>query len=87
MKEIEEAFTTLNTLLEKSKFTAGDEVTVADISLIACVTSLEYYVPVDEVKYPKLASWVKKIQALPFYELNEPGLKIYNEAVQERLQQ
>lgn len=87
LKEIEQAFTTLNTLLERSKFAAGEKVTIADFCLITCVTTLDFYVPANESKYPRLAIWVKEMKSLPCYSMNEPGLQLYKAMATQRLKQ
>lgn len=75
MKSVEEIYSLLNTFLEKTKFIAGDSVTVADFSVISTVSVGELLVPVDEARFPKLAEWEKKIKELPCYSVSVPGLK------------
>lgn len=41
IKKLEEAFEFLNTFLAGSEFAAGDNVTLADISLVASVTTVQ----------------------------------------------
>lgn len=87
LTETADGFALLNTLLEKSKYAAGDEVTIADFCLIACITTLEFYVPIDNEKYPKLSEWDKRIRELPYYHVSEPGLERYKKMAKERLKQ
>jgi glutathione S-transferase len=53
---------------------AGDDISIADLSLIPSITSLDVVVPIDEKQFPKLARWVKKAESMPFYEANKKGL-------------
>lgn len=85
LKDAEDALSIFNTLLEGSRFAAGDEVTVADFCLIASVTTLDFDVPVDKEKYLRVATWVKEIKKLPCYGVNEPGLILYKKMANERL--
>ena len=41
VKRLEEAFTFLDTFLEENEFIAGDRFTIADISLVASVTTAQ----------------------------------------------
>lgn len=72
---MEEIYSLLNTFLEKTKFIATDNVTVADLSIIAMISSSELLIPISEDKFPKLADWVKRVKELPYYTANLSGLK------------
>lgn len=50
LKDIEEAYSILNSFLSTSKYLAGDQLSLADISAVATVTSLVYVLPLDEAK-------------------------------------
>ncbi|KAF2891055.1 hypothetical protein ILUMI_15118 [Ignelater luminosus] len=54
--EIIEAYGFLEKFLEGNKWMAGENVTLADISLIATVTSLDVLVPIDEKKFPNITA-------------------------------
>lgn len=72
-KKIEEAFEFLNTFLEQSKYAAGDNLTVADISLIATVSSYEV-ASFDFKKYANVARWYDLCKTtVPGYQINEAG--------------
>lgn len=87
LKDTEDAYTLLDTLLKKTTYAAGDEVTVADFCWITSVTTLKFYLPVDERKWPHLAAWVERIKKLPCYTVNESGLKQYKQYASEQLNQ
>jgi glutathione S-transferase len=53
---------------------AGDDISIADLSLIPSITSLDVVVPIDDKQFPKLARWIKKAESMPFYEANKKGL-------------
>lgn len=68
IKKLEEAFEFLNTFLAGSEFAAGDNVTLADISLVASVTTVQA-VDFDISKYPNVIRWLNKTKnVLPGYE-------------------
>lgn len=76
LKEAHEIYHTLNSFLEKGNYVAGDRVTVADFSIITCITAFDLFVPIEKEKYPKLVAWVERMQGLPCYQVNDVG---YNE--------
>lgn len=72
---MEEIYRLLNTFLEKTEYIAGDNLTIADFSIIASVSCGELMVPVDQAKFPKLVEWENKLKKLPCYSAGVPGLK------------
>lgn len=74
-KKMEEAFAFLNTFLENSKYAAGDNLTIADMSLIATVSSYEV-ASFDFSKYANVARWYNLCKTtVPGYQINEAGCK------------
>ncbi|KAJ3663883.1 hypothetical protein Zmor_008103 [Zophobas morio] len=59
---------------ENNPWIAGDELTIADLSLIPSITSLDVVVPIDEKRFPKLSRWIKRAEGMAFYEANKNGL-------------
>lgn len=74
LKKLEDAVGFLNTFLEGQTYAAGDNLTVADISLVATVSTLEV-LGLDLSKYENLLSWYAKVKATcPGYDINEAGI-------------
>lgn len=72
-KKMEAAFEFLNTFLEKSKYAAGETLTLADISLIATVSSYEV-AKFDFSKYANVARWYALTKTtVPGWKINEAG--------------
>jgi glutathione S-transferase len=72
-KKMEEAFEFLNTFLGSSKYAAGDNLTIADISLIATVSSYEV-ASFDFSKYANVARWYELCKTtVPGYAINVAG--------------
>ncbi|XP_021190410.3 glutathione S-transferase 1 [Helicoverpa armigera] len=68
------AYDTMDRYLQKSKFVAGDNLTVADVSCIASISTLEFMVPIHE-KYAKLREWFEMLKEEEWYKKgNEAGL-------------
>ncbi|XP_055596602.1 glutathione S-transferase E14-like [Uranotaenia lowii] len=75
-KPIEEAFDYLESYLNESSFVACDELTIADFSIVATLSTAEIACPVnDGIRWPRLAAWYGKMKLLPYYETeNQIGL-------------
>ncbi|KAJ0173908.1 hypothetical protein K1T71_010054 [Dendrolimus kikuchii] len=70
----EEVYGFMEKYLEASKFLAGNHITLADISLVASVSSLDVLVPIDS-KYIKLKEWFEVLKNQEWYQNgNVPGL-------------
>lgn len=49
--------------------------TVADLSILATVASIELVIPVEEDRFPNLSSWLQSGKELSYYEeCNAKGL-------------
>jgi len=74
LKKLEDAVGFLNTFLEGHTYAAGDNLTVADISLVATVSTLDV-ADFDLSKYPNVVAWYEKCKATtPGYDINEAGM-------------
>ncbi|KAL3283064.1 hypothetical protein HHI36_006221 [Cryptolaemus montrouzieri] len=73
--KIIEAFGFMEKYLENSAWMAGDEMTVADLSILATMASIELVIPVEEDRFPKLFDWLKCGKDLDYFEeCNSKGL-------------
>ncbi|XP_060800924.1 glutathione S-transferase 1-like [Amyelois transitella] len=85
-KDIVEAYGFMEEFLTRSKFLAGNSMTIADVAAITLATSLQHLVPLDEKKYPKYAAWIKYMEALPFVQKhNKPGSDFLGQALKEKM--
>ncbi|KOB75213.1 Glutathione S-transferase epsilon 6, partial [Operophtera brumata] len=72
--EVKEVYGFVEKYLERSPFIATDHITIADISCVSSVSTLDVFVSVGE-EFPKLREWWEKLQAQEWYEkANVPGL-------------
>jgi len=70
----------------QTNYIAGDNLTIADFSIISSISSIETVVPVDQTKFPLLYAYKLRIEALPYYhEANQVGSDLLGEAIQTRL--
>uniref|UniRef100_A0A182IKS8 glutathione transferase n=1 Tax=Anopheles atroparvus TaxID=41427 RepID=A0A182IKS8_ANOAO len=55
-------------------YIVGNEMTLADISCIATVDTMDVFFPMDRSKYPKLVAWMERMSRMPDYDrLNREG--------------
>jgi len=73
-KKMEDAMAFLNTFLDEKKWAAGENLTVADISLVATVSSYDAAgFPLST--YPNVMTWYQKCKTdIPGYNLNQEGV-------------
>nr|QVK45127.1 GSTe3 [Pagiophloeus tsushimanus] len=74
-----EVYDLLELILEKRTFVAGSQMTIADFSIVATLSTIEVYLPLNEEKYPKIMAWYQKMKALPYYSINEKGVQRFKE--------
>lgn len=68
---IESLYASLDTLeifLNDDLYFVGNNLTVADFSILATVTTLMNYVELDGKRYPKIFAWLNRMKELPYYE-------------------
>jgi glutathione S-transferase len=72
---LKEAYMYLETYLGESKYVASDEISIADFSVVATLSTLDLIMPVEKEDFPKLTAWYAKMKELPYYETaNQRGL-------------
>lgn len=80
------AYAMLETLLEQSVYVAGNELSIADFSILTTITSANVVVPIAENRFPKISQWLAKMKSLPYYsEANEPGLELFTSIIKSKI--
>ncbi|EDW48471.1 glutathione S-transferase 1 [Drosophila sechellia] len=67
---LQKAYDGLEYCLAGGDYLVGDKLTIADLSCIASVSTAEAFAPIEPDQFPRLVQWVKRIQALPYYQKN-----------------
>lgn len=81
-----QAYQSLEVLLEGKDFVAGNEVTIADFSLVATISSCNSaIVPVAANTYPRISAWLSRMQQLPYYKENQIGVDQFKGMIQSKL--
>lgn len=75
---IHRGYKVLENYLEKTKFLASDNMTVADLCVFAWMESIAQVVVVSERVYPKVTLWLNELRKLPYYEeANKAGADLH----------
>ncbi|KAF2901359.1 hypothetical protein ILUMI_04817 [Ignelater luminosus] len=59
---------TLETTLQGKKYLTGNNVTIADLNIIATISACSVLVPVAANRFPNITEWITRMQSLPYYE-------------------
>ncbi|EDW85715.1 uncharacterized protein Dwil_GK23004 [Drosophila willistoni] len=74
---LQKAYDGLEHCLATGPYLTGSHLTIADLCSIASVSTAQEFAPIEAEKYPKLIDWVKRLQALPYYQKNnQEGLDL-----------
>nr|QLI62207.1 glutathione S-transferase 11 [Streltzoviella insularis] len=74
ISNIEDGYRILEAYLTETIFLADNIMTVADISVVATVSTMDGIRPIDEKKYPKLKHWLMTMSHKDFCrKINAPG--------------
>lgn len=68
IKYIQTAWDILERFLTDTIYVCGNELTIADLCLVASATSINDIVPLDPAKHTKIAQWIQRLSKLPYYE-------------------
>lgn len=80
---IKEAYGFLEKYLEKTSFLATNHLTLADVSCVSSIASLNCIVPIDG-SFPKLKSWFEKLGKEEWFKkINSPGVAIFEKFLKE----
>lgn len=83
---IQSAWDILERFLKSSPFVCGDEMTIADLCLVASASSLTDIVPLDTLKHANIIEWIERLSKLPYYDsLNGVRGKMLQQLVSESL--
>lgn len=54
---------------------AGEKLTLADYSIFSTILVLNFLIPIEAEKWPRLADYLKRFESNPNYELNMEGAR------------
>ncbi|XP_001974676.2 uncharacterized protein LOC6546577 [Drosophila erecta] len=65
---VQQVYDFVETFLDDHDYVAGDQLTIADFSIVSTITSIGVFLELDQAKYPKIAAWLERLKELPYYE-------------------
>ncbi|XP_017038701.1 glutathione S-transferase 1-like [Drosophila ficusphila] len=65
---VKEIYDFVETFLNGHDYIAGNQLTIADFSLLTSITALAVFVKIDPIKYFKITEWHKTLEELPYFE-------------------
>lgn len=68
INEILSAYDFMEAFLKDDPYFVGNQLTVADLCIVANFSTTQIAAPLDTARYPKLAAWFERMQKLPYYE-------------------
>ncbi|XP_041780364.1 glutathione S-transferase E14-like isoform X2 [Anopheles merus] len=75
LKSIEAAIDALEQFLQRSRYTAHDQLSVADFAIVATLSTVAIFVPLVTDRWPRVCEWFAVMEALPYYnDQNRVGL-------------
>ncbi|XP_039956134.1 glutathione S-transferase E14-like [Bactrocera tryoni] len=77
-RKLLEAYNMMETYLRRHKYMAGDHMTIADISIVTTLSTVNLMFPIAAGaadRWPLLNDWFGRMQALPVYDINQTGLE------------
>uniref|UniRef100_A0A182U174 glutathione transferase n=1 Tax=Anopheles melas TaxID=34690 RepID=A0A182U174_9DIPT len=75
LKPIEAAIDALEQFLQRSRYTAHDQLSVADFAIVATLSTVAIFVPLLADRWPRVCEWFAVMEALPYYNgQNRVGL-------------
>lgn len=83
-KKVEEALNFLDIFLTKSEYVAGNEPTIADITIGVTVGNFDV-LGFDLAPYKNVEKWFKKVNEIPGFEINEQGRHEFKKVIDEFL--
>ncbi|XP_059616623.1 uncharacterized protein LOC132261706 [Phlebotomus argentipes] len=76
----------LNTFLEGQKYAAGSELTIADLALLATITSLQE-IGANICKFSNVSAWLKSLDSIPGAQENLEGAQLFGNFIKSKINQ
>lgn len=77
VKYIEKNWEVIDRFVSETPYVCGNDMTIADLCLIASISSFLTIIKIDRETYPNLTKWIERMQQLPYYkEKNEVGASL-----------
>lgn len=85
LNKIQNSLDLMERFLEHRPFLCGDHLSIADISCIATLSSMDTFLPILKSQYPKLVKWIAIMKSFSFYDLNRKAADDIQESIRNKL--
>uniref|UniRef100_A0A1Q3FP86 glutathione transferase n=1 Tax=Culex tarsalis TaxID=7177 RepID=A0A1Q3FP86_CULTA len=83
---VADALSTLNGFLEGNDWVAGEECSVADLCILATVSSIEK-LGGDMSSLPNVTAWLERCKSLPGFDENDEGATMFGQGIGSKLEE
>lgn len=87
LNKIRKALEIMERFLEHGPFLCGDHLSIADISCIATLSSMDTFLSIEKSQYPKLVKWMQSMKSFSFCELNKKAVEDVQELMRNKLKE
>lgn len=87
LKKLRKGLDIMERFLEHGPFLCGDHLSIADISCIATLSSMDSFLTIEKAKYPKLTKWIHSMKSFSFYELNKRAAEDVQEMMRNKMKE
>lgn len=84
---MKDAYKFLEQFLNGQNWVAGENMTIADFSILSSITVMNVLVPIKAEEFPNIVNWLKRIETLPYYEVSQKGVVQIEKLIKEKLNQ
>lgn len=87
LKNIQKGLGVMERFLAKGPFLCGDHLSIADISCIVTLSSMEEFLSIEKSQYPKLVKWISSLKSFSFYDLNRKGAEELHQLLSDKIKE
>lgn len=84
---VKEAYGFLEKFLNGQNWVAGENMTIADFSILSSITVMNVLVPISLQEFPNIINWLKRMEVLPYYDVSQKGVVQIQKLIEEKLNQ
>lgn len=87
LNKIRKSLEIMERFLEHGPFLCGDHLSIADISCIATLSSMDTFLSIEKSQYPKLVKWMQSMKSFSFCEPNKKAVEDVQELMRNKLKE
>lgn len=87
LNKIQKNLDIMERFLQHGPFLCGDHLSIADISCIATLSSMDTFWSIEKSRYPKLVKWIHSMKSFSFYEENRKAAEDVQELMRNKIKE